>query len=131
MSTAESLSADIMEMVRIESRGWGDQRNALKRIASRNRLPFWSLEHIRTGGAKTVDSDLRLGILKAYLALLEPKVSAMERKVLALREAIAEERQINADSDLLVLEHQATALADQVEARRQKLAGYREQIKGA
>lgn len=58
MSTAEVASGYVRRMVEAETRGWGDQDNALSRLEARYGLPFWSLNNIRTGRAKTVEAGL-------------------------------------------------------------------------
>jgi hypothetical protein len=58
MSSAEMAAGYVMRMVEAETRGWGDQENALSRLEARYGLPFWTLNHIRTGRAKTVEAGL-------------------------------------------------------------------------
>lgn len=52
-------------MVEIESKGWGDEVAALRRIARESRLSFWTLNNLRIGRAKTVNADIR-DRLRAY-----------------------------------------------------------------
>lgn len=58
MSSAETATGYVRRMVETETRGWGDQDSALRRLSRRYGIPFWTLNHIRTGRAKTVDAGL-------------------------------------------------------------------------
>ena len=58
MSSADVAAGYVRRMVEKETRGWGDQEGALGRLEARYGLPFWSLNHIRTGRAKTVEAGL-------------------------------------------------------------------------
>lgn len=49
----------VRRMVREESAGWGDEAEALRRIARGCKTSFWTLNNLRIGRAKTVNSDLR------------------------------------------------------------------------
>ncbi|MCO6050872.1 hypothetical protein NGM99_13895 [Mesorhizobium sp. RP14(2022)] len=60
MSSAATESADyVRRMVKAESGGWGDEAEALKRIATKIKLSFWTLNNLRTGRAKTVNGDVQ------------------------------------------------------------------------
>ncbi len=67
MSTAEVASGYVRRMVENETRGWGDQDNALTRLEARYGLPFWSLQNLRTGRAKTVEASLFNRIKSAFV----------------------------------------------------------------
>lgn len=67
MSTAEMASGYVRRMVENETRGWGDQDNALSRLEAKYGLPFWSLHNLRTGRAKTVEAGLFNKIKAAFV----------------------------------------------------------------
>lgn len=67
MSSAEMASGFVRRMVETETRGWGDQDNALTRLEARYGLPFWSLQNLRTGRAKTVEATLFNRIKAAFV----------------------------------------------------------------
>lgn len=113
MSSAEVASGYVRRMVEKESRGWGDQAEALNRIEARYGLPFWSLNNLRTGRAKTVEAGLFSRIRGAYLDLCE-------RQVAKLQHEIAIEKALNEDDTLEDLEREARRLAAQVEAARRQ-----------
>lgn len=54
MSSAEVAAGYVRRMVSRESGGWGDQQQALKRLSRVYNLPFWTLNNLRIGRAKTV-----------------------------------------------------------------------------
>lgn len=58
MSSAELASGYVRRMVETETTGWGDQDSALRRLAHRYGIPFWTLNNIRTGRAKTVEAGV-------------------------------------------------------------------------
>lgn len=114
MSTVETASAYVKRMVERETRGWGDQENALARLEARYRLPFWSLDHLRTGRAKSVDAGLFARIRAAYLDLCE-------RQVEKLQHEIAIEKAMYADDSMEDLEREAEELAARIAAKRRTL----------
>lgn len=111
MSTVETASAYVKRMVERETRGWGDQDNALSRLEARYSLPKWSLDHLRTGRAKSVDAGLFQRIRAAYLDLCE-------RQVARLQHEIAIEKAIQDDDDLGNLEVEIWALAARIQAKK-------------
>lgn len=111
MSSAEMATGYVRRMVERETRGWGDQENALSRLEQRYGLPFWSLQNIRTGRAKTVEAGLFARIRAAYLDLCE-------RQVAKLQHEIAIEKALNEDDTLEDLEREAAALAARVAAKK-------------
>lgn len=66
MSSAQVATGYVRRMVANETRGWGDQENALERLANRYGLPFWTLNNIRTGRAKTVEASVFDAIKSAF-----------------------------------------------------------------
>jgi len=60
MSNAVGETAGyIRRMVNIERQGWGDEAEALRSIARKCSLSFWTLNNIKIGRAKTVTADVR------------------------------------------------------------------------
>lgn len=113
MSTqlVDTAGGFVRRMVERESRGWGDQTNAQQRLESRYGIPFHSLEHLRTGRAKTVEAGLYARIRGAYLDLCE-------RQVAKLQHEIAIERALNEDDTLEDLEREASKLAARIQAKK-------------
>lgn len=111
MSSADVASDYVRRMVEQESKGWGDQENALSRLEARYGLPFWSLNHIRTGRAKTVEAGLFARIRGAYLDLCE-------RQITKLQHEVAVEKALNNDDSLQDLEREAEELAARIAARK-------------
>lgn len=114
LSTVETASAYVKRMVEHEARGWGDQANAQQRLEVRYGLPFWSIEHLRTGRAKSVEAGLFQRIRAAYLDLCE-------RQVAKLQHDIAVEKAMNSDDALEDLEAEAEALAARIQAKKARL----------
>lgn len=111
VSTVEEAGQYVRRMVEREARGWGDQQNAQQRLEVRYGLPFWAMEHIRTGRAKTVEAGLFHRIRAAYLDLCE-------RQVAKLQHEIAVEKALNEDDTLQDLEREAAKLAARIEAAK-------------
>jgi hypothetical protein len=100
-------------MVERESRGWGDQDNALSRLEAKYGIPFWSLQNLRTGRAKTVEAGLFARVRSAYLDLCERQVSQLQHE-------IAVEKAMHGGDDVTLedLEREAAALAQKIAAKR-------------
>lgn len=111
MSSADLAAGYVRRMVEEETRGWGDQSNALDRICRRNSLPFGTMENLRVGRVKTVEAGLMARIRGAYLDLCQ-------RQVARLQHAIAIEKAKNDDDDLEDLAAEAAALALKIETKR-------------
>lgn len=111
LSTVETASAYVKRMVERETRGWGDQENALSRLEARYGLPFWSLDHLRTGRAKSVEAGLFARIRAAYLDLCE-------RQVAKLQHEIAIEKAIHDDDSMEDLACEAETLLARIAAAR-------------
>lgn len=111
-SSAEVASGYVRRMIEKESRGWGDQEGALSRLETRYGLPFWSLNNLRTGRAKTVEAGLFARIRGAYLDLCE-------RQVVKLQHEISIEKAMNEDDSLEDLEREARSLAARIAAKKQ------------
>ncbi len=109
---ASEAGGYVRRMVEREARGWGDQTNAQQRLEARYGLPFWAMDHLRTGRAKTVEAGLFARIRGAYLDLCE-------RQVAKLQHEIAIERTLNEDDTLADLESEARRLAARIQAKKQ------------
>ena len=108
---ADTAGGYVRRMIEREAKGWGDQSNAQERLEARYGLPFWSLEHLRTGRAKTVDAGLFARIRAAYLDLCENQVKRLQHE-------IAIEKAMNEDDALEDLERAAAALASRIAAKK-------------
>jgi hypothetical protein len=111
LSSVETASGYVRRMVEHEARGWGDQQTAQQRLEVRYGLPFWSMEHLRTGRAKSVEAGLFARIRAAYLDLCE-------RQVARLQHEIAIEKAMHEDDALEDLEREAQRLAALVQEKK-------------
>lgn len=116
LSTAlvEEAGGYVRRMVEKEAHGWGDQAPAQGRIEAKYGIPYWTLERLRTGRAKTVEAGLFARIRGAYLDLCE-------RQVAKLQHEIAIEKALNEDDSLEDLERAAADLLARVEAKKAAL----------
>jgi hypothetical protein len=64
---ANEAGGFVRRMVARESRGWGDQLEAQRRLETLYGVPFWSMEHLRTGKAKSCETSLYLRIKSAFI----------------------------------------------------------------
>jgi hypothetical protein len=108
---ADAAGGYVRRMVATEAKGWGDQANAQKRLGDRYGLPFWALDHLRTGRAKTVEAGLFARIRAAYIDLCE-------RQVVKLQHELAVEKAISGDDTLEDFEREAQALAARIQAKK-------------
>lgn len=115
MSTAEMASGYVRRMVEKEVRGWGDQENALMRLQQRYSLPFWSLQNLRTGRAKTVEAGLFSRIRAAYLDVCEQQVRQLQHE-------ISIEKALHSDDTIEDIEREAAQLAARVAAKKKARA---------
>lgn len=97
----------VRRMVELETRGFGDTEEAMRRLEVKFGLPYWSLRYLRLGRAATVDSDLFKRIRGAYLTYCEHKIAALQHE-------LATERAIEPDADLEHLEAAASELAAKI-----------------
>jgi hypothetical protein len=111
MSTVETAGVYVRRLFERETRGWGDQTNAGRRLEARYGIRFNTLEHLRTGRAKSVDAGLFTRIRAAYLDLCE-------RQVRLLQEEIATQKAIYGDDDYSDLDTAASELAARVQAKK-------------
>lgn len=104
MSTVERAGDLVRGMVEMESKGWGDQFAAVRRIGHRYGILLNALEHLRTGRAKTVNGDLLSRIRAAYL-------DVCERQIAKLQKQLEIERALGVDDDLEDIGIEAARLA--------------------
>lgn len=114
IASVETAGRYVRRMVEREARGWGDQGEAQTRLEARYGIPFYSLERLRTGRAKTVEAGLFARIRAAYLDLCERQVSKLQHE-------IALEKAMNEDDTLEDLEREARSLAERIKAKREAL----------
>lgn len=112
LMTAATATEYVRKMIGREMQGPGDIGPAMSRLEAKYGIPFWSLDHIRKGKAKTVDVGLFARIRGAYLDHCERKLKALEHE-LRLERARGDDR----DQDLL---DQVETLLAQVASRRGK-----------
>jgi hypothetical protein len=104
MSSAQVASGYVRRMVENETRGWGDTDNALNRLEAKYGLPFWTLQNLRTGRAKTVEASLFNRIKAAF-------VDQCGRHAARLLHEAEMAKAGNPDVDVAAIEDQIRALA--------------------
>ena len=92
MSSSDVAGDYVRRMIEHETRGWGDQHNALSRLEARYGLPFWSLRNLKSGRAKTVEAGLFSRIRAAYIDLCERQVTKLQHEI-TIEKAMNEARQ--------------------------------------
>jgi hypothetical protein len=112
MSSSDVAGDYVRRMIEHETRGLGDQHNALSRLEARYGLPFWSLRNLKSGRAKTVEAGLFARIRAAYIDLCE-------RQVTKLQHEISIEKALNEDDALEDLDREARALAARIAAKKE------------
>ena len=111
MSTATVETVGyVRRLVEIETKGWGDEAEALRRISHDCRLSFWTLNNLRIGRAKTVNADVRDRIRQALIRNCQRHAA----KLLHEAEIVAKTGRGN--DDLADITDQIRALAAQLEA---------------
>ncbi len=111
MSAVETAGNYVRQVVELRAKGWGDQAATVREFAHRYGLGFNTLERLRTGAAKSVDTDLFFRIRAAYLDLVE-------RQIEKLQQQIAVEKAIAPDDDLEGFGIEAAALAAKIAQRK-------------
>lgn len=106
----EQATDYVRRMYENEYKGWGDSRNALKRLEIKTSVSFWALDHLRRGKARTIESGLYHQIKAAYFRMCESQIQAFE-------EEITSERVKNGDDSLEFIEDSIAALARKIEAK--------------
>jgi hypothetical protein len=111
MSSAQAATVYVRRMIEEEARGWGDNDNALSRLGARYGLPYWTLNNLRTGRAKTVEAGVFSRIRAAYL-------DVCERQVAKLQHQIAIEKATGSDDTFDDLAREAESLVARIKAKR-------------
>lgn len=106
----------VRRMAAIETRGFGDDDNALRRLEAFSGIGFWTLRYLKLGYAKTINADLAERLRQAYLAYVGDKAGDLRSELTAEREEATE-----ADADLETLLAEIQELAAKVEKARLKL----------
>lgn len=105
---ADEAGMYVRRMVARESRGWGDQAEAQRRLETRYGLPYWSLEHLRTGKAKSCETSLFLRVQAAF-------VDHCGRQAKQLLNEAAAAKAVNPNVHLADIEDQIRALVARLE----------------
>lgn len=108
---AQEAGGLVRKMIARESHGWGDQSEAQRRLEMRYGLPFWSLEHLRTGKAKSCETSLYMRIKSAFIDHCGKQAAALLHEAEIARKA-------NPDVHLDDIEDQIRALAARLEAAK-------------
>ena len=111
MSSAVEAQSYVQRMVARESKGWGDTQPALERIQTRYGLPYWTLNNIRIGRAKTVEGGVLRRIKAAYYDMCARQIRSLQHEL-----EIGGGHGGADNSDLLAEVH---SLAEKIEAARQ------------
>ncbi|HEU4986889.1 MAG TPA: hypothetical protein VFT89_07470 [Rhizobiaceae bacterium] len=109
-SAAAETAGFVRRMLEYEGRGWGDQTEALKRLARECRLSFWTLNNLRIGRAKTVSADVRDRIRAAFIK------NCREHAARLIHEAEAAEKAGRGNDALASIKDEIRALAARLEA---------------
>lgn len=107
VSSVATAGRYVRRMVEMETCGFGDDDNALRRLESKFGIGYWTLRYLKLGRAATVDSELLLRIKAAYLSYVEQKVGALQHE-------LAVEKAIQPDADLELLEAELQELAQKI-----------------
>ena len=110
MSSAQLAAGYVRRMVETETRGWGDTDNALSRLEAKYGLPFWTLNNLRTGRAKTVEATLFNRIRAAF-------ADQCGRHAARLLHEAEIAMAVNTDDDLATIADEIRALAARLSAR--------------
>lgn len=117
MTSAAIASGYVKRMAQLETHGFGDDENALRRLESYFGISYWTLRYLKQGRAKTVDGDIKERIRAAY-------ITYCERMVVGLQHDIATEKVIASDAaDLGTLEAEAEILAAKIARAKASRAG--------
>ncbi|WIW52401.1 hypothetical protein LRP31_25615 [Mesorhizobium mediterraneum] len=108
---AGEASGFVRRMVENETRGWGDMDNALTRLEAKYGLPFWTLQNLRTGRAKTVEASMFNRIKIAF-------VDQCRRHAERLLHEAEMAKVGNPNVDLADIENQIRALAAKLAAAK-------------
>ena len=108
---ADEAGEFVRRMVARESKGWGDQLEAQRRLETRYGLPFWPLEHLRTRRAKSCEASLYMRIKAAF-------VHHCGQQAIQLLHEAETAKAVNPDVHLDDIEDQIRAVVARLEAAK-------------
>lgn len=97
----------VRRMAELETGGFGDDDNALRRLEAKFGVSYWTLRYLKQGRSTKIDTDVFQRIRGAYLSFCEGKISALQHELRI-------ERELEPDADLESLEAAANELAAQI-----------------
>lgn len=113
MSSAATETAGLLrQILEVECKGWGDQAEALKRIARECRLSFWTLNNLLIGRRKRVDGDVRDRIRQYFIDDCRARAARL------LHDAEMAERSGRGNDDLAMVAEKIRALAAELNAAK-------------
>lgn len=113
MSTATVKTAGfVRQLLEIESKGWGDEAQALRRIAREAKVSFWTLNNLRIGRAKTINADVSERVRGYFIDHCRKQAARL------LHEAEAAEKTGPGNDALAAVANQIRALAVELEAAK-------------
>ena len=104
----------LAQMVRRETRGFGDDNAALERLSEDYDLPFWTVHRIVKGKAKTVTGGIIRRVQWAY-------VRYCEKQIRLLQDELERHKVVAPDDNVSDLVGKAESLAAEVAAMRKAL----------
>ncbi|PDT15881.1 hypothetical protein CO670_15400 [Rhizobium sp. J15] len=113
MSSAVAAQSYVKRMIERESAGWGDMTPAIERLERKYGIPFWTINNIRTGRAKTIEAGIFARIKAAYIDMCERQIARLQHELEIERELDGDAL----DSDLLA---QVQGLAAKVQKAKRK-----------
>ena len=108
--SAAAATELVRKMIHVESVGPGDAENAMRRLERRFGLGFWTLDHLRKGRAKTINSVLLSRLRRAYIDMCERQLRHLETEIATEKAA--------GDDTLADLELEVAALAQKIATAR-------------
>jgi len=81
MSTAIEAQGYIKKMLESDGATWGGLSQALERIERRYGIPYWTLNNLRTGRAKTVEAGLFHRLRTAYFDHCERQIARLQHEL--------------------------------------------------
>lgn len=111
-----AIVTDRMQAIIDASRRSNEQdANTLRRVCEKYGLPYWTLENVRKGRARTIPLDLLDRLGHVWLSVREEQLRKWEM------ELATERAKGFVDDDLLDMERQAADFRSRLEARRARL----------
>lgn len=106
-------------MIHREARGPGEAENAMRSLARRYGVSFWTLDHFRKGKAKTCDVSLYAKIKGAFIDHCERQAHRL------LQEAETAQR-VGTNEDVASIHREIEALVARLAAAKSAAAGVRQ-----